>query len=166
AMARRGAGFAMDIVAYDPYVDAATMRGRGVEPADLDARLAGADFVSIHCVLTPQTRGLLGAAELARMKESAFLIDVSRGAIVDEAALVAALRAGRLAGAGFDVFPDEPLKPGHPLLGMDSVILTPHLAWYTHEAFERVERQTLDSVLDVLAGRRPANLKNVEVLTR
>ncbi|MDP6787449.1 MAG: C-terminal binding protein [Rhodospirillales bacterium] len=166
AMARRGAGFAMDIVAYDPYVDAATMRGLGVEPADLDALLAGADFVSIHCVLTPQTRGLLGAAELARMKESAFLIDVSRGAIVDEAALVAALRAGRLAGAGFDVFPDEPLKPGHPLLGMDSVILTPHLAWYTHEAFERVERQTLDSVLDVLAGRRPANLKNVEVLTR
>jgi D-3-phosphoglycerate dehydrogenase len=163
AMARRGAGFAMQRLACDPYVDAETMRGLGVEPAALDALLARSDFVSIHCVLTPETRGLLGAAELARMKESAFLVDVSRGAIVDEAALVDALQAGRIAGAGFDVFPDEPLAPGHPLLGMDSVILTPHLAWYTREAFERVERQTLDSVLEVLAGQRPRNLKNVEV---
>ncbi len=159
AMARRGAGFGMELIASDPYVDAETMHDLGVEPAALDALLARADFVSIHCVLTPETRGLLGAGELARMKESAFLIDVSRGAIVDEAALVAALQGERIAGAGFDVFPDEPLKPGHPLLGMDTVILTPHLAWYTREAFERVERQTLDSILDVLAGRRPRNLK-------
>ena len=137
------------------------MHGLGVEPAALDALLERADFVSIHCVLTPETRGLLGAGELARMKKNAFLIDVSRGAIVDEAALVAALQGGRLAGAGFDAFSDEPLKPGNPLLGMDSVILTPHLAWDTREAFERVERQTLDSILDVLAGRRPRNLKNI-----
>jgi D-3-phosphoglycerate dehydrogenase len=161
AMARRGAGFGMEIIACDPYVDAGTMHGLGVEPTALDALLARADFVSIHCVLTPETRGLLGAGELMRMKESAFLIDVSRGAIVDEAALVAALQGERIAGAGFDVFPDEPLKPGHPLLHMDTVILTPHLAWYTREAFERVERQTLDSILDVLAGRRPRNLKNI-----
>ena len=164
AMARRGGGFSMERIAYDPYVDAATMRGLGVEPAALDDLLVRSDFVSIHCVLTPETRGLLGAAQLMRMKESAFLIDVSRGAIVDETALVAALQTGQIAGAGFDVFPDEPLKPGHPLLGMDNVILTPHLAWYTREAFERVERQTLDSILDVLAGRRPKNLKNVEVM--
>ena len=180
AMAKRGAGFGMDVLSCDPYVDAATMRGLGVEPAALDALLARADFVSIHCVLTPETRGLLGPAQLARMKaalaaalragrlagagfDSAFLVNVSRGAIVDQAALAAALRAGRLAGAGFDVFPDEPLKPGYPLLGMDNVILTPHLAWFTREAFERAERQTLDSILDIVAGRRPRNLKNVEV---
>ena len=163
AMAKRGAGFGMDVLSCDPYVDAATMRGLGVEPAALDALLARADFVSIHCVLTPETRVLLGPAQLARMKDSAFLVNVSRGAIVDQAALAAALRAGRLAGAGFDVFPDEPLKPGYPLLGMDNVILTPHLAWFTREAFERAERQTLDSILDIVAGRRPRNLKNVEV---
>ena len=97
------------------------------------------------------------------MQEVAFLRAVSRGAIVREAARVAAWKGGRLAGAGFDVIPHEPLNPGHPLLGMDNVLVTPHLAWYTREAFERVERQTLDNVLDVLAGRRPRNLKNVEV---
>jgi len=163
AMARRAHGFGMTRLVSDPYVDPATVAEYGVHFVGLDELLSGADFVSLHCVLTPETRGLIGEAALARMKPTAFLIDVSRGAIVDEAALVRALDAGRIAGAAFDVFADEPLEPGYPLLGRDNVILTPHLAWYTEEAFQRVERDTLAGVRDILAGKRPKNLKNVDV---
>jgi len=163
-MARRAQGFGMDLITVDPYVDPADVSDLDVTFTDLDYLLERSDFVSIHCVLTPETRRLLGRDQLQRMKETAFLIDVSRGAIVDEGALIQALKEGWIAGAGFDVFEHEPLAPDYPLLGMDNVILTPHLAWYTKEAFERVEKDTLNGVLDILAGRTPKFLKNVEVL--
>ena len=163
-MARRAEGFSITRLATDPYVDFAIFDEYGVQSAGLDEMLERSDFVSIHCVLTPETTGLIGEAELKRMKDTAFLIDVSRGAIIDEGALVRALDENVIAGAAFDVFADEPLALGFPLLGRDNVILTPHLAWYTKEAFERVERDTLDGVRDVLSGNRPKNLKNVEVL--
>ena len=164
AMARRAQGFGMTRLVSDPYVRPEAVADLGVRFVGLDELLARSDFVSLHCVLTPETRGLIGEAAFERMKPTAFLIDVSRGAIVDEAALVRALDQGRIAGAAFDVFAHEPLAPGYPLLGRDNVILTPHLAWYTEEAFQRVERDTLAGVLDILAGRRPKNLKNVDVL--
>ena len=163
-IARRAEGFSMTRLATDPYVDFAIFDEYGVQSAGLDEMLERSDFVSIHCVLTPETTGLIGEAELKRMKDTAFLIDVSRGAIIDEGALIRALDENAIAGAAFDVFADEPLALGFPLLGRDNVILTPHLAWYTKEAFERVERDTLDGVRDVLSGNRPKNLKNVEVL--
>ena len=161
AMAQRAAGFAMGIAAYSPYDRECPFP---VDFVSLDGLLARSDFVSIHATLTPETRGLLGAAELKAMKSSAYLVNVSRGAIVDEDALIAALREGWIAGAGLDVFHDEPLRPGYPLLGLDNVILTPHLAWYTREAFVRVERDTMDGIMAVLEGRRPKHLKNREVL--
>ena len=164
AMARRAHGFGMTRLVSDPYVDPATVTEFGVRFVGLDRLLAESDFVSLHCMLTPETHGLIGEVALARMKSTAFLIDVSRGAIVDEAALVRALDAGRIAGAAFDVFAHEPLNPGYPLFGRDNVILTPHLAWYTEEAFQRVERDTLAGVRDMLAGNRPKHLKNVDVL--
>jgi D-3-phosphoglycerate dehydrogenase / 2-oxoglutarate reductase len=164
AMARRAHGFGMTRLVSDPHVRPEAVVEHGVRFVGLDQLLAESDFVSLHCVLTPETRGLIDEAALARMKPTAFLIDVSRGAIVDEAALVGALDAGRIAGAAFDVFGHEPLDPDYPLLGRDNVILTPHLAWYTEEAFQRVERDTLAGVRDILAGRRPKNLKNVDVL--
>jgi len=163
-MARRAEGFSITRLATDPYVDSPIFDEYGVQSAGLDEMLERSDFVSIHCVLTPETTGLIGEAELKRMKDTAFLIDVSRGAIIDEGALIRALDENAIAGAAFDVFADEPLALGFPLLGRDNVILTPHLAWYTKEAFERVERDTLDGVRDVLSGNRPKNLKNVEVL--
>ena len=98
------------------------------------------------------------------MKETAYLINISRGAIIDEDALIRAIDENLIAGAGFDVFAHEPLAPDYPLLGRDNVILTPHLAWWTKEAFERVERETLDGILDILAGKTPKHLKNTEVL--
>ncbi len=164
AMARRAQGFGMTRLVSDPYVGPETVTEFGVRFVALDKLLAESDFVSLHCVLTPETRGLIGEAALAKMKPTAFLIDVSRGAIVDERALVRALDAGRIAGAAFDVFAHEPLDAGYPLHGRDNVILTPHLAWYTEEAFQRCERDTLAAVRDILAGKRPRNLKNVDVV--
>jgi phosphoglycerate dehydrogenase-like enzyme len=154
----------MTRLVYDPYVDPATVTEYSVTFVALDELLKRADFVSIHCVLTQETKGLIDVLALQTMKETAFLIDVSRGAIIDEGALIKAIDENLIAGAGFDVFAQEPLAADYPLLGRDNVILTPHLAWWTKEAFERVERETLDGILDILAGKTPKHLKNTEVL--
>lgn len=162
-MARRAAGFEMQILTNDPYVSQNDVREEPFRAqfVSLDRLLSESDFVSIHCILTPETRGLLGTAEFQRMKRSAYLIDVSRGAILDEAALVTALDEGQIAGAALDVFAEEPLPNDHPLLRMrDKVIATPHLAWLTHQAAAEQSRQAADAVLDVLAGRRPRSVVN------
>ncbi len=161
-MARRAAGFDMRVIAYDPYIDVGSVEADScrVRSATLDELLTSSDFVSVHCVLTPETRLLLGERELRSMKTTAYLIDVSRGAIIDESALVRALRAGWIAGAGLDVFGCEPLPDRHPLLSMPNVVVTPHLAWYTREAAARQSQQAADAVLDILAGRRPRSVVN------
>jgi D-3-phosphoglycerate dehydrogenase len=115
------------------------------------------DFVSLHAVLSPDTRHLIGRPELDLMKSSAVLINVSRGALVDEAALLDALVCGKIAGAGLDVFSQEPLSTsGHPLsklFTLPNVLLTPHLTFYTHEAMERLEHETLERCEELLEGR-------------
>ena len=151
-------GFRMRVVGFDPHVDAETMACRGVAKRDdLHAMLAQCDVVSVHSVLSSRTRHLLGARELDCMKRSAFLVNVSRGAIVDENALVAALTQGRIAGAALDVYSREPLaKAGHPLASlyaMDNVILWPHLTFYTAEAMQRLEDETLERAREMLEGR-------------
>ncbi|RUU51256.1 NAD(P)-dependent oxidoreductase, partial [Mesorhizobium sp. M2C.T.Ca.TU.002.02.1.1] len=159
SMARMaGQGFRAKVLGFDPGVDAATMRDAGVEKVDdLHVMLGACDFVSIHCVLNDDTRGLIGSRELACMKPSAILINVSRGAIIDEAALVEAIVAGRIAGAGLDVYSLEPLaRSGHPmnaLFDRDNVILFPHLTFFTHEAMRRLEDDTLARCFEVLDGR-------------
>ncbi|MEX0611008.1 MAG: C-terminal binding protein [Pirellulales bacterium] len=161
-MARRAAGFDMQVIAYDPYVDVNSVEVDScrMRSATLDELLTSSDFVSVHCVLTPETQRLLGEKELRAMKPSAYLIDVSRGAIIDELALIRALREGWIAGAGLDVFFSEPLPAKHPLLSMLNVVVTPHLAWYTSEAAARQSQQAADAVLDILAGRRPRSIVN------
>ncbi len=159
SMARMaGAGFRARVLGYDPNVGAAEMRAAGVEKCcDLRAMLVECDFVSLHTVLTPATRGLFGRAEFAAMKPTAFLINTARGALVDEAALLEALETGRLAGAGLDVFAQEPLtRHGHGLsrlYTMENVILTPHLTFYTAEAMRRLEDETLERCFEILEGR-------------
>ena len=153
-----GAGFKMRVLGFDPFVDAEAMRGAGVTKCrQLTELLAQADFVSLHAVLNSDTRHLLGRTELANMKSSAFLLNVSRGALVDETALLESLLSGRIAGAGLDVFSKEPLAlSGHPLSGLfalPNVILTPHLTFYTREAMERLESETLERCDELLAGR-------------
>ena len=153
-----GAGFQARVLGYDPNVSAAQMRAAGVEKRDsLHAMLAECDFVSIHCVLNDATRGLIGEAEFSAIKPGAILINVSRGALIDEPALLRALQQGRLGGAGLDVYTSEPLaRSGHPLsslFGMDNVILLPHLTFFTHEAMQRLEEETLQRCDELLAGR-------------
>ena len=143
----------MDVLVHDPYVPVDAIRAAGYEPApDLDAALARADFVTIHCPKSPETIGLFGAARLARMKPGAFLINTARGGIVDEAALAAALSGGRLAGAGLDVFDPEPPDPSNPLLHMETVLASPHLAGVTQEAWAAMSAVSAENMLGVLDG--------------
>ncbi|MBZ9964705.1 NAD(P)-dependent oxidoreductase [Mesorhizobium sp. BR1-1-2] len=159
SMARMaGQGFHARLLGFDPGVDAETMRAAGIEKADdLRTMLRACDFVSIHCVLNDTTRGLIGKAELACLKPSAIIVNVSRGALIDEAALVEAIVSGRIGGAGLDVYSVEPLaKSGHSmsaLFGRDDVILFPHLTFFTHEAMRRLEDDTLARCFEILDGR-------------
>jgi len=166
SMARMAAAFRMRVVGYDPHVAADTMRAAGIERClDLGAMLAISDVVSIHATLSDETRHLIDAGALARMKPTAFLINAARGAIVDEAALVAALREKRIAGAGLDVYGHEPLAhAGHPmsaLFGMDNVVLLPHLTFYTEEAMRRLTDDTLARCREILEGR-PVLVKSLD----
>lgn len=150
-LARMASGFDMEIRAYDPYLAAAGWPDGPAAPvADLNAGLAWADAVSINA--PKNERPLIGAAELAAMKPGAMLVNTARGGIVDEAALVAALRSGRLAGAGLDVFEDEPPPSDSPLLGLEQVILSPHIAGLTAECGERMAISSVRNVLDFFAG--------------
>lgn len=159
SMARMaGLGFRANVIAYSPHTTAAEMARLSVTKVDnlLDL-MTQSDFVTIHAVLNDDTRGMIGEAELRAMKPSAFLINVSRGAIVDEAALVRAIREGWISGAGLDVFSQEPLsKTGHPmsvLFDHPNVILSPHLTFYTEDAMQRLEDETLERCFEVLEGR-------------
>ncbi len=165
--ARRCAGFDMTILIYDPYVDAAKIIAAGCEPvSDLDAALPRADFVSIHCPKNPETVGLFNAARLDRMKKGAFIVNTARGGIIDEPALYTAFTSGHLAGAGLDVFEEEPAPVNHDLLTLDSVIASPHMAGVTAEADAAMAVATARNILSVLDGDpNRDNVINKEVLT-
>lgn len=151
--AKRCLAMEMNVLIYDPYKPAADIKAAGCEPvADLDAALPRADFVSIHCPKNPETIGLFSAARLALMKPKAYLINTARGGIVDEAALYRALTSHKLAGAGLDVFEQEPPPAGQSLLALPNVILAPHVAGVTVEAVDRMSEQTARNILSVLDG--------------
>ena len=156
----------MRVLVHDPYVAAETIRAAGYEPAmDLDAALPAADFVTIHCPKNKETIGLFGATRLACMKPGAYLINTARGGIIDEAALADALRAGHIAGAGLDVFDPEPPDPANPLLAMENVIASPHLAGVTAEAMDAMSEVAVQNMLGVLDGHpNSAHTVNAEVL--
>lgn len=156
--------FDMTLLAADPFADTAAITALGAELVPLDTLLARADFVVVTCLLNEATRHLIGAAQLARMKPSAHLINVARGPIVDEAALIAALRAGRIAGAGLDVFEQEPVDPANPLLAMENTIVTPHALCWTDECFAGIAGSALSDIAAALAGRRPRFVVNPDVL--
>lgn len=156
----------MRVTAYDPFVPADEARSLAVELLSLEALLQTADFVCVCCALTAQTHHLLNAERLALMKPSAYLINVARGPIVDQAALTRLLQAGRIAGAGLDVFETEPIDAADPLLALDNVILAPHALCWTDECFRGIGRSACQSVLDVAAGRAPQDVVNREVLDR
>jgi D-3-phosphoglycerate dehydrogenase len=166
AVAARAKPFGVTINAADPYVDPEIVRGAGAEPVSLAELLARADIVTIHTPLTPETRGLIDATALARMKPSAVLINTARGPIIDLSALAQALQDGIIAGAALDVVDPEPLVAGSPFYGMPNVILTPHSAYYSERSVDVVRRETLLEALQVLRGKRPRTVANPSVLNK
>jgi glyoxylate reductase len=159
AMARRAAGFGMRVLGWSR-----TPRDvPGVEQTSLDALLAEADAVSVHVALVPETRGLIDAAAIARMKRGAVLVNTARGGIVDEAALAAALREGRLAAAGLDVFAREPLDPASPLLALPNVVLTPHVGSASEATRARMASLAVRNLEAALAGERMPHCANPAV---
>jgi D-3-phosphoglycerate dehydrogenase / 2-oxoglutarate reductase len=157
----------MRIVVVDPNVPAAIVAGDGYARAEtLETGLQQADFVVVACALAPATRGLIGAGAFAAMRPTAFVVNVARGPIVDEEALVAALRERRIAGAGLDVLKTEPPGRDHPLFAFDNVVLTPHTAAYVATAFDRMAVATAENALAGLDGRLERDVVvNAEVLS-
>jgi D-3-phosphoglycerate dehydrogenase len=154
----------MRCLAADPFVSPQAARASGAELLSLDEVLAQSDFVCITCALTRETHHLLSAERLSLMKPTAFLINVARGPIVDQAALTRLLQERRIAGAALDVFEEEPIDPADPLLKLDNVILTPHAICWTDELFRGNGQAACRSILDVAAGRVPQDVVNREVL--
>jgi D-3-phosphoglycerate dehydrogenase len=146
------------LVAADPYADPARLRSLGTDLMPIQSALAAGDFVVVACLLNDETRHLINAARIACMKRSAFLINVARGPIVDETALIAALRAGEIAGAGLDVTEREPIEPESPLLAMANVLITAHALCWTDECFRDIAETALQSIVDVSLGRRPRHV--------
>ncbi len=153
----------MDIISYDPYISEEHAASLNVRLVSLEELIESSDFISIHCPLTDETRGLFNMSLFKRMKPSAFLINTARGAIINQTELIEALQLGLIAGAALDVLEREPIEADSPLLKMDNVILTPHMAWYTEESIRTLQARVAEEAVRVLKGERPLNLVNKEL---
>jgi phosphoglycerate dehydrogenase-like enzyme len=158
-----GLGLRMRVVVFDPFLPVGSAAPAYVElVGDLDTLLTQADFLTLHTPLTPETHHLISTRELHLLKPGSYVINASRGPVLDEAALIAALQEGHLAGAGLDVFDPEPPHPDNPLLKMENVIVTPHSAGNTLQGSIRTGQMLVEQVLHVLRGERPPDLLNPE----
>ena len=154
---RKTSGFGLArVLAADPFVKPEAIRAAGAEPAALETLLRESDYVSVHVPLGPETRGMIGAPQLGLLKPTAILVNTSRGPVVDEKALAAALAARRIAGAGLDVFETEPLDAASPLRKLENVVLSDHAGWYSEESVPELKTKAARNVAAVLAGGRPA----------
>jgi D-3-phosphoglycerate dehydrogenase len=154
---RKMSGFGLArVLAFDPYLEPARISENGAEPTTLRKLLEEADYVSVHAPLNEETRGLIGSRELARMKKTAILINTSRGPLVEEKAVVEALATGQIAAAGLDVFEEEPLPSGSPLLQLDNATLSDHAGWYSEESQAELKTKAARNVAAVLKGGEPA----------
>jgi phosphoglycerate dehydrogenase-like enzyme len=152
-VAKVGAAFGMKIIAWSQNLTAEKAAAAGAELVSKEALVEQADVVTLHLVLSERSRGIVGAGDLARMKRSAFIVNTSRGPLIDQDALIAALKEGRIAGAGLDVFDQEPLPPSHPILGAPNCVLTPHLGYVTEENYRAYFRDAVENILGFLEGR-------------
>lgn len=157
-VARRARGFGMKILAYDPYVTQLPEEFAGwVELCDMDHVITSCDILSVHIPLTPETKNIISTEALAKMKQGAYVINTARGGIVDEAALYNALVSGHLHGAAMDVVESEPMTPDHPLLSLQNVVVTPHIAMYSKEAINAVSMICAENVVACLTGGQMIN---------
>lgn len=152
-VAKIARAFEMDVLAWGPRLTREAALLAGTESRELDDLLSSSDIVSVHATLSPESRGLIDARRLSLMKPTAYLINTARGPIVDEGALCAALANGRIAGAGLDVFDEEPLPSAHPLTKLPNVVLTPHIGWPTDEMYRQFADAAADALLGYLDGR-------------
>jgi len=157
-------GFNMSIMAYDPYVPEEVARKLGVKLTDLNTLLESSDIITIHAILSPETHHMIGEKEFKRMKPSAIIVNTARGGIVDEKALVKALRERWIAGAALDVMEEEPPDRGNPLLNMDNVLITPHIAAFTLEALKRMDMMIVEDIRRIHSGLVPLRVANSEVI--
>ena len=155
ATAAKGRGLGLDVIGYDPYINADQLAANGVRAVDLPTLLRESDYISLHMPLTADNRHLINAAALAQMKPSAYLVNTARGPLIDEAALLDAVRAGTIAGAALDVLTVEPPAADHPLMHEERILITPHIAWYSEEAKVDVRRRGAEEVVRVLQGDAP-----------
>jgi D-3-phosphoglycerate dehydrogenase len=162
-VAKRISTFGVKVMAFDPYIHSA---GENIKITDLETILRKSDFISIHCPLNESTRHLIGEQEFKKMERKPFLINTSRGPIVNEKALIQALEEGRISGAGLDVLETEPPGSENPMLKMENVILSPHVGFYSEESISELKRRTAKNVSDVLMGRRPGSVVNQEVISK
>ncbi len=163
-IAKRIKGFAMDILVYDPYLSAQVIQSYGAEQVSLSELLVKSNFVSLHCNVTEETRGMIGKTEFELMRDDAYLINTSRAVITDQEALIAALKNKKIAGAALDVFHVEPVQPGNQMIELDNVLITPHIGGATHDVEKHHARIVLDGIFKLLAGGRPENIVNPAVL--
>jgi phosphoglycerate dehydrogenase-like enzyme len=153
AVARIGAAFGMKLIAWSSNLTEERAKEFGATLVDKAGLFRNADVLTIHMVLGPRSRGLVGAADLALMEPTAYLVNTSRGPIVDEAALIATLKAGKIAGAGIDVYDQEPLPAGHPLRSLSNTVLTPHLGYVTSDTYQLFYPQTVEGIRAFLVGK-------------
>jgi D-3-phosphoglycerate dehydrogenase len=163
-MAKRGHALGMEVIAHDPFVGAPVFEAAGVESVTLQELAERSDYISCHLPLTEGTRGLLNADFFGHMKPTAYFINTGRGPVVNEPDLIATLQAGKLAGAGLDVFAEEPLPPGHPFLGMDNVVMTPHTASFSDETMRLRDVRMAKDAIVVIEGGLPEFVANRAVL--
>lgn len=162
-VARKMSAFGVRAIAYDPYI---ADTGGAIAFVDLDTVLRESDFISIHCSLNESTRHLLGGREFQKMQKKPFIINVARGPIIEEKALIRALNEGQISGAGLDVMEKEPPDPRNPLLKMENVILSPHVAFYSEESIRELKRRAAEGISAVLLGKWPKVVVNKEVIGR
>ena len=164
AIPPKAKAFGLDVLAYSPRLTPQIAQKYGVECTDFHALLARSDFITIHAPLTLETEGLIGAKELRRMKRTAYIINTSRGDIIDSTALHKALTEGWIAGAALDVLPQEPPATDEPLLGLDNIVITPHAAFMSEASIHDLEVKAATAVAKVLTGQMPESVVNPEVL--
>ena len=162
-VARKAQCFDLKVLGHDPYLSKSTAMECGITLVSLSELLSEADYISVHTLFNQGTRHLIGEKELRRMKSSAFLINTSRGSVIDEVALIKALEEKRIAGAGLDVFEQEPVDLNNPLLKMNNVVITPHSAYYSDNALKRLRTSVGKEAARVLSGKWPLNVVNKTV---
>jgi len=166
AVSRKLKPFNMRMIAYDPYVPQAVGNEHDVTLVDFETLLKESDFISIHCPLLPQTRGIFNYNAFKQMKKTSFIINTGRGPVINEKDLILSLQEGEIAGAGLDVLETDGIEMNNPLLKMDRVIITPHSAWYSEEAIVRRRTQTIENVVKVLQGGEPDSFINENKISK